>query len=139
MGTFQRGAKGLRRPPVRRRVGKRQVMVSRLVWEASHGPIPAGMVIHHIDGDNQDNRIENLQMVTPAEHRHIHAGYELRNGVWYKRCRKCDQIKPLSEFYRYCYFPYDGAIHACKPCHRAAERNRQRAYREQRRAPCATT
>ncbi len=137
MGTFERGVERLRRCRVRR-VGGRIVAEHRLVWEAHRGSIPEGMAIHHVNGDNRDNRIENLQLVTPAEHRHIHAGYELQDGVWHKRCRTCGQTKPLSEFYRYCYYPYDGAIPACKPCHRQACRDRQRALRDQRRSLCAT-
>ena len=138
MGTFTRNTAHLKRPRVRR-IGERTVQEHRLIWEQHYGPIPDGMHVHHINGDNQDNRIENLRLVTPVEHRHIHAGYELRGGVWHKRCRACGQTKPLSEFYRYSYYPYDGAISACKPCHRQACRDRQRAYRERRRALCATT
>ena len=119
------------------RVGKRIVAEHIVVWERHHGPVPEGMHIHHVNGDNRDNRIENLQLVTPAEHRHIHAGYELRDGIWHKRCRTCGQFKPLSEFHRYCYYPHDGAIPYCKPCHRQACRERQRAVREQRRALAA--
>ena len=133
MAAQARKPQGLRRRKYKR-VGNRTIAVHRLVWEARHGPIPEGMVIHHINGDQQDNRIENLQMVTPAEHRHIHAGYEQRDGVWYKQCRTCGEMKPLSEFHRYPYYPFDGAIPYCKPCHRKQCRERQRALRERRRA-----
>jgi len=128
----------LRRPKACR-VNGRTVLEHRLVWEKHHGPIPDGMQVHHTNGDERDNRVENLQLVTPAEHRHIHAGYELREGVWWKRCRACGEAKPLSEFYRYCYYPYDGAISYCKPCHCRDSRERQRKLREQRRLLCATT
>lgn len=38
-----------------------------LICEAFHGPRPAGMVVRHRNGDNQDNRPENLRWGTPAE------------------------------------------------------------------------
>src|SRR5580693_119272 len=50
---------------------KRQV-IYRNIWEAYNGPIPEGMFIHHIDGDNRNHAIENLQLVVPGQHLKIH-------------------------------------------------------------------
>jgi hypothetical protein len=46
-------------------VGAKKVeQVSRLVVEAFIGPIPKNMFVDHINGDRQDNRVENLRIVT---------------------------------------------------------------------------
>ncbi|MGY1408359.1 HNH endonuclease signature motif containing protein [Luteimonas sp. A611] len=39
----------------------------RLIWEVVHGPIPARLVIDHLNGQRADNRIRNLDAVTPSE------------------------------------------------------------------------
>lgn len=49
----------------RRYAGEPAVAAHRVVWEAVHGPIPPGMVINHRNGVKDDNRIENLEVVTP--------------------------------------------------------------------------
>ena len=41
--------------------------VHRLVYETFIGPIPVGMVIDHINGIRDDNRIENLRCVSQSE------------------------------------------------------------------------
>jgi hypothetical protein len=41
---------------------------SHFVWESHNGPIPKGMLIHHIDGNCINDSIENLSLMTRAEH-----------------------------------------------------------------------
>ncbi|NDF37230.1 MAG: hypothetical protein EB156_05535, partial [Euryarchaeota archaeon] len=54
--------------------GYRQVQVDskmlkehRVIYEMHHGQIPEGMQIDHINGVRDDNRIENLRVVTQSE------------------------------------------------------------------------
>lgn len=41
--------------------------VHRLVYEAFYGPIPEGLQINHINEDPSDNRLANLNVMTPKE------------------------------------------------------------------------
>jgi len=51
---------------------------ARLMWEAANGPIPAGRLIHHRNEDPFDDRLDNFQMVTRAEHARIHMESRIR-------------------------------------------------------------
>ena len=46
--------------------------LARHVWESNHGEIPDGMLIHHIDGNCLNDKIENLELMTRAEHLMVH-------------------------------------------------------------------
>lgn len=46
---------------------KKQVRVHRIVYIAAHGGIPSGMVVDHINGIKDDNRLCNLQLLTPED------------------------------------------------------------------------
>ena len=47
--------------------------VHRACWEAHHGLIPEGCVVHHLDGNPANNDIENLSCMTQGEHVRLHA------------------------------------------------------------------
>lgn len=44
----------------------------RYVFEQAHGPIPAGLLVHHINHDKMDNRLANLALMTPQAHSEHH-------------------------------------------------------------------
>lgn len=44
------------------------ILRARYVWQQHHGEIPPGMAIHHRDGDKLNDSIENLELVSKAEH-----------------------------------------------------------------------
>lgn len=46
---------------------KKQARAHRIIYIAAHGGIPEGMVIDHINGVKDDNRIANLQALTPED------------------------------------------------------------------------
>ena len=46
---------------------QKQFTVHRLVWNAFNGAIPDGKEIDHINTVRDDNRLENLRIVTPRE------------------------------------------------------------------------
>ena len=47
-------------------------LVHRACWETHHGPIPTGHLVHHINGDRLDNRVENLACMSRGAHATLH-------------------------------------------------------------------
>lgn len=69
---YGRGARPLRGS--RNKQGYLQIIASgkwpmahRMIWESVNGPIPDGLEINHKNGVPDDNRIENLELVTKSE------------------------------------------------------------------------
>jgi len=74
-GGMMRGRDGrisLYKPDHPRAKNGKYVLRSHIVWESHHGPLPEGFIIHHRNGDYLDDRIENLECITQAEHIRLH-------------------------------------------------------------------
>jgi len=59
---------------------------SRLVWIYHNGAIPDGMQIDHINHNRQDDRIENLRIVTSQENNRNRSG--VKGVSWNKKAGK---------------------------------------------------
>ena len=54
--------------------------VHRGCWEAYHGPILPGDVVHHINGNLADYHIENLVCMSRGAHMNLHRKERANNG-----------------------------------------------------------
>jgi hypothetical protein len=71
--TDDRGYVLVYTPKHPRRVAKCYVYEHILVMEKALGRyLEKGEVVHHLNGDRENNRIENLQVMSQAEHRKLH-------------------------------------------------------------------
>ena len=66
--TIRRDKQGLLRAWVK--IGEPNVWRerARLVWENEHGRIPRGMIVHHHDRDALNDTLDNLRLLTKAQH-----------------------------------------------------------------------
>jgi hypothetical protein len=59
------------------RVGaSKWVLLHRYIWEQANGPIPQQNVIRFIDGDTMNTDLQNLQLITLAEHAKLNQNRE---------------------------------------------------------------
>lgn len=79
---------------------KRYRFKHNIVWEEHYGKIPDGMQVHHIDHNKLNNDISNLKLVDSLTHKRIHSGCVEKDGVLYKPCRKCNELKPINDYYK---------------------------------------
>lgn len=56
------------------RTNGKRTLLHRDIWESRNGPIPDGFDVHHLNRDRTNNRIENLALITRAEHARRYPG-----------------------------------------------------------------
>lgn len=61
-----------------------------LVWTAFNGPIPSGMQVNHINEDKTDNRLDNLNLMTPKENINWGSGIKRRSVTHNKQIAQFD-------------------------------------------------
>lgn len=69
--------------------GQPDLLEHRFVWEQVHGPIPKGYVVHHINGQHHDHRIENLQIMPMPEHSCLHGCQRMSNPTEKQKATQC--------------------------------------------------
>jgi len=68
-------------------VGNRTVhqWIHRMVWEETNGEIPEGYIVHHNDGNPENNSLDNLQLMTSYAHQSEHYPERLANGFHHNK------------------------------------------------------
>lgn len=75
------------------RINRKRYMLHRVIWCLFNGVIPAGMTIDHRDLDKQNNRIENLRLLSQGDNNKASTIQPQRNnstgipGVYFDRSR----------------------------------------------------
>jgi len=79
-----------------RRINGKLWYVHRLVWIKTHGPIPAGMHIHHRCGTKACINVEHLEMLAPEDHFALARKCDhdrVQRPNCQSRCRICENEK----------------------------------------------
>lgn len=53
-------------------INNKVIPAHRYIWEKEFGKIPAGKILHHIDGNKLNNNLYNLKLLDRSEHTKLH-------------------------------------------------------------------
>lgn len=88
-------------------------------------------IVHHINEDPLDNRLENLQLMSRLEHLRLHKKGIARNKentATHKQCPVCKETKPRTEWGKN-KSTFDGLNSACLVCVRLRQQISRKARR----------
>ncbi len=77
------------------RIAGRATTLSRVIWEMHNAPLPNKVVVHHLDGDLSNNRIENLSVLTYREAGHLAT---MKRGPTFARVRDRLRVQMEKDF-----------------------------------------
>lgn len=66
----------------------RRERLHRYIWECEKGEIPEGYEVHHIDGNQYNNSLDNLELMLSSEHEKLHGRSFKSNPERVKRARE---------------------------------------------------
>lgn len=74
-------------------IGGKYFLSHRIIWEMHNGTIPDGMEVDHINHIRNDNRIENLRIVTGGENKKNQSKRNINSSgvtgvTWYRKSGK---------------------------------------------------
>lgn len=74
------------------------IYLHHLVWRQFNGEIPKGFDVHHINFNPNDNRPENLVLLSHSEHMKLHAKIKNEDGNFGAMKKKCLQFDKDGNF-----------------------------------------
>lgn len=82
---------------------RKGVQLHRVVWEYHFGSIPTGMLIHHLDGNPQNNQVDNLALVTFSAHAKSHSPKRYKHQIEIlKKIRSVSFVRDVKKTCKYC-------------------------------------
>lgn len=94
---------------------------ARWLWITTYGDTPKTTFVHHIDGNQLNDSLDNLTLVDSREHGIYHnpqdiSKFKMIDGVLHKHCAQCNEHKPFKDGFGVDRNRWTGKTSWCKWC-----------------------